>query len=86
LRRERRNAKAKDSSGVEWQCSWFWEPARDQMPNKSRVYLRRVDEGAGDHTHEVIAESTPNAFSIDLIDGDFTPRPRRPMGITVSFP
>lgn len=85
MRRERRDANVTDSSGVKWQCTWFWEPPRDPMPNKTRVYLRRLDDGAGAHTHEATADSTPNAFSEALIDGHFTPQRRRPMGITIKF-
>ncbi|UCG87972.1 MAG: hypothetical protein JSW71_05350 [Gemmatimonadota bacterium] len=85
MKRERREANVTDSSGVKWQCAWFWQPVRDPMPNKTRVYLRRLDDGAGEHTHEVIANCAPDTFSEGLIDGDFTPRPRRPMGITIKF-
>jgi len=55
------------------------------MPKKTRVYLRRLADGAGEHTHEVVTESTPNTFSESLIDGIFTPRRRRPIGITIKF-
>jgi hypothetical protein len=85
LRRQRRDANVADSSGVKWQCAWFWEPVRDPMPKKTRVYLRRLDDGAGEHTHEVVIDSTPNKFSEALIDSNFTPQPRRPMGIILKF-
>lgn len=86
MRRQRRNANVSDSNGVKWQCAWHWEPAvRDPMPKKTRIYLRRVDDGPGEHTHEVVVDSTPHAFSETLIDGNFTPRRRRPIGITIKF-
>ena len=85
MKKERQDATVTDSDGVEWRCAWMWESERYPRPKTTQVYLRKLDDGPGDHTHEVTAEKNPDIFKAGYIDGTCKPHPRSSMGTTFKF-
>ncbi len=63
-----------DSAGELWDCRW-WEFEDHPMPKTTRVDLRK--DVTDDFTHYYDAPFPPDRFKPAMINGKFSPKPKR---------